>query len=366
MDLKDQLENLATQNRNYIEQGALETEQATKMALVAPFIKILGYDIFNPTEVVPEYSAELPGTKRGEKVDYAIKNNEEIIMLFECKNQRVDLNFAHRSQLHRYFHATSARIGVLTNGVTYWFFSDLEEDNIMDEAPFLIIDLLNIDQNLIPELKKLTKPSFDIETMLPVARELKYTRQIKRILANETKNPSEEFVRFFAKQVYQGKLTQKWVDYFTDTFKKAYRDFINEQISQRLQSVIDKPDEAEETKTEKIQSEVESKIERAEQDNDGIITTDEELRCYEIVRELLADLVEQERITYKDTRSYFNILLDGNTWRQICRFYLNYQSIKRLGLFDKEEEYKVEIVSIDDIQNYKAELKSALKKYLEK
>ncbi|MDR9403277.1 MAG: type I restriction enzyme HsdR N-terminal domain-containing protein, partial [Halothece sp. Uz-M2-17] len=122
------------------------------MALIAPFIQILGYNVFNPTEVIPEFSAELPGTKRGEKVDYAIKSDDRIIMLFECKNQRVDLNFAHRSQLHRYFHATSARIGVLTNGTTYWFFSDLEEDNKMGETPFLIIDLFNLDQNLIPEL----------------------------------------------------------------------------------------------------------------------------------------------------------------------------------------------------------------------
>jgi len=362
MDLKDQLANLASQAEQHIKNETLQTEEATKMALVAPFIQILGYNIFDPTEVIPEFSAELPGTKRGEKVDYAIKNDEQITILFECKNQKADLNLAHRSQLHRYFHATSARIGILTNGVQYWFFSDLEKDHVMDETPFLIIDLLNLDQNVIPELQKLTKSSFDIETMLPVARELKYTRQIKRILSNEFKYPSEEFVKYFAKQVYQGKLTQKWVDYFTDTFKRAFRDFINEQISERLQSVIDNSNETQPSQPNKNTNQENNNISK----NYEIATTDEELKGLEIVKQILANLIDKNRISYKDTKSYFNILLDNHKLQQICRLYFNYKSIKRLGLFDKEEEYKVEISSVDDIKNYERQLKQAVKKYLNK
>lgn len=365
MDLKDQLENLAEQAKEHIKNETLKTEEATKMALVAPFIQILGYNIFDPNEVIPEFSADLQGVKRGEKVDYAIRNNEKIAILFECKSQKEELSLPHTSQLHRYFHATSARIAILTNGVKYWFFSDLEQNNIMDDTPFLIFDLLNFDQNLVPELKKLTKNTFDMEKMLPVARELKYTRQIKRLLAEEMANPSEDLVKYFAKQVYQRKLTQQWVDYFTDTFKKAFRDFINEQISERLQSVIDKSNENYETESTQDEQ-YKNEEEKGESKKDGIVTTEEEIRGYQITQNVLADIIDKDRITYKDTKSYFYILLDKNSWRQICRLYLNYKSIKRLGLFDKEEEYQVNINSVDDIKKYENELKTAVRKYLKK
>jgi len=135
---------------------SLETEEATKNALIMPFIQALGYDIFNPQEVVPEFVADV-GTKKGEKVDYAIKQNGDVIILIECKQANANLNEANTNQLYRYFTTTKARIAILTNGVIYRFYSDLEEPNKMDQKPFLELDMTNIRDNLLDEVKKLSK-----------------------------------------------------------------------------------------------------------------------------------------------------------------------------------------------------------------
>ncbi|WP_300458870.1 type I restriction endonuclease [Desulfobacula sp.] len=143
----------------------LETEEATKNALIMPFIAALGYDVFNPKEVVPEFVAD-HGTKKGEKVDYAIIQENEVIILIECKQAKYNLCDANMSQLFRYFTVTKSRIAILTNGINYLFFSDLEAPNKMDSRPFLELDMLNLRKNLLAEVKKLGKEKFDLDRML--------------------------------------------------------------------------------------------------------------------------------------------------------------------------------------------------------
>ena len=165
-------------------------EEATENALVMPFINfILGYNPFEPSEVVPEFTADV-GDKKGEKVDYAIMKDGKPIILFECKKHGSLLDSGHASQLYRYFIGTKARFGILTNGIIYQFFTDLDKPNIMDEKPFWEFNLLESEEELIGELKKFTKPSFDIDEILTIANDLKYTREIKRLLSEEWNNPS--------------------------------------------------------------------------------------------------------------------------------------------------------------------------------
>src|SRR4051812_29387574 len=111
MDLIDQLKALSA--RLNTTKSLIQTEEATKNAMVMPFIQILGYNVFDPTEVTPELVADI-GTKKGEKVDYAILRDGRPIMLFECKRCGGELNINHAGQLFRYFHVTAARFGVLT------------------------------------------------------------------------------------------------------------------------------------------------------------------------------------------------------------------------------------------------------------
>ena len=219
------------------QQEHIETEEATKNAFILPFISALGYDVFDPIEVVPEFTADV-GIKKGEKVDYAVFKDGKLAMLFECKSCTTNLDDTHASQLFRYFSVTEARIAVLTNGIVYRFFSDLDNANQMDSRPFLEINLLDIQESLVAELKRLAKVSFNLEDMLSTASHLKYMREIRLLLEDQLREPSEEFVRFITGQVYSGRMTQAILEQFTVTTKRAFHQFINDQISKRLQSAL--------------------------------------------------------------------------------------------------------------------------------
>ncbi|HEY8396507.1 MAG TPA: type I restriction endonuclease, partial [Flavihumibacter sp.] len=142
----------------------INTEEATKNAFVLPFIQILGYDIFNPTEVIPEHICDI-GTKKWEKVDYVIKKDDNPIMIIECKHWKESVD-AHNSQLHRYYHVSKARFGVLTNGQIYNFYADLERPNIMDEKPFFTLDLSNLKDTSLSILAKFTKTGYNLDSIM--------------------------------------------------------------------------------------------------------------------------------------------------------------------------------------------------------
>ena len=219
MEFFEKLNSLASKIR---QQGAaIKTEEATKNAFVMPFINtVLGYDVFDPTEVTPEFVCDV-GTKKGEKIDYAILKEGEVQILVECKKIGEPLNINHASQLFRYFHVTNARISILTNGQVYKFFTDLDAPNKMDEKPFLELDLLDIDEHAVPELIKLTKSAFDVESIINSAGELKYVSQIKKEIAAQFSKPEDDFVKFFASRVYDGIITQRVREQFTELTRKA-------------------------------------------------------------------------------------------------------------------------------------------------
>jgi hypothetical protein len=213
MDFIDEVKALAA--RIAAAKDMVQTEEATKNAMVMPFIHLLGYNVFDPLEVTPELTADV-GTKKGEKVDYAILKDGKPIMLFECKKCGGDLNINHASQLFRYFHVTEARFGVLTNGLTYRFFTDLEQPNKMDEKPFFEFNFADFRDQDVEELKKFAKTAFDLENILTTANHLKYTRAIKNTLNDWMAEPPEDFVRLVSAEFLAGKHFKNTVkDQFT-------------------------------------------------------------------------------------------------------------------------------------------------------
>lgn len=334
----------------------LATEEATKNALVMPFIAALGYDVFNPQEVTPELNADV-GVKKGEKVDYAVKRDGEVIMLFECKSAGTNLSHANMSQLFRYFSVTKARIGVLTNGTEYRFFSDLEEPNKMDQRPFLILNLLNLREDHVAEVKKLTKDSFDLDRMLDAATDLKYLREISSVLNGQLEEPDAELVRFFYSQaVPNGRFTSAVREQFTPLVQRALQQLIRERVSDRLRSALEHED-----------APAEASDEEAEQDHvptgGGIETTEEEVEGFHIVKAICREVVDASRVVHRDTKSYMGILLDDNNRQPICRLRFNH-STKYLGTFDAEKnETKRPLESLDDIYKYAGELKRAAQQY---
>ncbi len=360
MDLIDRLRDLSGRKSEQIKY--LETEEATKNALVLPFISALGYNVFNPTEVVPEFTADV-GTKKGEKVDYAILQDGKPIMLFECKCAHTNLDKEHASQLYRYFSVTDARLGVLTNGVIYKFFSDLEEANKMDSRPFLEFNLLDVNEQVVEELKKFAKESFDLENILSTASDLKFTKGIKRILAEEWANPSEQFVRLFARRVYSGIMTQTVREQFALITKQAFHEFVRDRINERLKSALERETTAD---TEADTTQAGQAPEQADPvaKNTKIVTTDEEIEGFYIVKSIVREVVDAKRVFMRDTISYCGILLDDTNRKPICRLWFNAPENKFLGILDNnKQETKHSIEDVNDIYKFADDLKRRVKLY---
>ena len=205
MDFKDGILELGKKIEKY--KDRVVNEEMTKTAFILPFFDLLGYDTRNPFEFHAEFTADVADAK-GEKVDYAILIDDIPRILVEAKDCTNPLDKADK-QLMRYFNVTEAKIGILTNGIIYKFYTDLEQPNIMDSKPFLEINLLKIKDNEINELKKFFKSSFDIDTILNSAEELKYSNSIKKLLKSEFEEPSENFIMFILNEVYDGIKTQK-------------------------------------------------------------------------------------------------------------------------------------------------------------
>lgn len=352
MDFKDAIRQLADRILKHKE--LVQTEEATKHTFVMPFLQTLGYDVFNPLEVMPEYIADL-GIKKGEKVDYAILRDGEPVILIECKHSSVDLN-PHNSQLFRYFHTTRAKFSILTNGFESRFYSDLAEPNKMDEKPFFIFDIRDLRDNNIEELKKFHKNYFNHELIVSTANELKYISELKALLHSEVNNPSPEFVRLFARGVHSGVITQRLLEQFTELTKKSFQLYINDLITDRLKSaLIQEEDQTKEIAKEAAdQQEGEAKI----------ITTQEELDGYNIVRSIVRKAIPLSRIVPRDAQSYFAILVDNNNRKPLCRLYFNGNK-KHIAFFDvNKTEIKKEITTLDDIFQYADDLLESVKKYV--
>ena len=364
MEFEELLSAMSLKVRN--QRDAIQTEEATKNAFVMPFIStILGYDVFNPLEVVPEFTADV-GIKKGEKIDYAIMRDGEVQMLMECKKSTEPLKIENASQLYRYFAVTNARIAVLTNGQIYQFYTDLDAPNRMDAKPFLVLDLLDIDETLIPELKKLTKDVFDLDSIINAAGELKYVGQIKRTIAAQFKEPEEDWIRFFTTRVYDGAITQRVREQFAPLVNKAAKQFLNDQVNDRLKTALSATSFA---PAEVIADAGQVTSQPAAQDDldrdTELTTTLEELEGYQIVKAIACSEVKPQRVVHRDSKSYFAIILDDNNRKPIARLHFNGKSKKYLGLFDQEKnETRHEIESLDDIYQHAAHIRDAVRGYV--
>lgn len=337
----------------------IKTEEATKMSMVVPFFQLLGYDVFNPQEFCPEFTADV-GVKKGERVDYAIILNNEPTILIECKwcGEALD---KHGSQLFRYFNTTPAKFGILTNGLIYRFYTDLDEVNKMDLTPFLEINMLDLKENLVSELKKFCKNSFDKDSIFSTASELKYTNLIKDLLKKELESPSESFVRLIISDIYDGQKNQKVIEKFTPIVKKSFASFINEIMNQKITSVLNSNSETDSAnEADKVDESDEPVAEESK-----IITTQAEIESFFIIRGILAGTVNVEDVVYRDTESYFGILYKDNNRKPICRLNLDAKR-KQLLIPDESKNFeRIYIDSLNDIYNYRDKLIDVVKRYVQ-
>lgn len=339
--------------------GRITTEEATKTSIIMPFFQLLGYDVFNPQEFLPEFTADV-GIKKGEKVDYAIIRDDKPAILIEAKWCGENLD-KHDSQLFRYFGTTSAKFAILTNGIIYRFFTDLEEQNKMDAKPFLEFNILDIKESYVTELKKFHKDSFDVETIFNTASELKYANIIRQFMSQQLKNPTDNFVKYILGEIYSGVRTQSVIEKFRDIVRKSLNQFVNELMNDKITSAL-------KTSNEDIQevkpAEETQKPAEPQPEQQKVITTVEELEGYFIVKHILSDIVPRDKVTHKDTESYFGILYDNNSWKWICRLKLDGPKKFIYMPDEKKNSVKYPVEKLDDIYKYKNELINVVKRYV--
>jgi predicted type IV restriction endonuclease len=345
--LKDALKSLGTRIETLA--PSITNEEQTKNAFIMPFFQTLGYDVFNPLEFVPEFTADV-GIKKGEKVDYAMVIDGAPQILIECKSINENLT-NHDSQLFRYFGTTSSKFGLLTNGKEYRFYTDLDEQNKMDSTPFLTVDLTNIKDNQFLELAKFHKENFDVDKISSSAAELKYLNNLKLFLSENLNEPTESFITYLVSQIYDGIKTKSTLEKFSPIIKKGFNQFITERVNEKLSAALNT---SVETKTLDTTEEIQEVVQ-----DDGIITTPEELEAFTVFKVASKDFIDPSRLYYRDTKSYFGILIDDNNRKWVFRFY---QKATK-NLIEIRDSGTFEIETPIDIAMYQDKIKQAIENY---
>lgn len=329
-----------------------QTEEATKNAVILPFLRCLGFDVFDPTQVIPEYVADV-GTKKGEKIDYAVKIDDRIEYLVEAKSITTSLRGAQYSQLFRYFHTLDAKIAILTNGLEFWFFSDIDTPNRLDQAPFFKFGLLAYDDNDLKELERFHKKNFDIESIRQAASSLRYLKSAMAYIKSQWEEPDKEFVRLVAKSFYESSVTGAVIDNLTPIVKRAFDDLFRQRVRARINVALD--EENSDTESSAASGEPVQEIE----------TTEEELQGFLIVRAIAAEAAPVDRIAARDARSYFAILFDDNNRKPVARLHFNGKT-KYVTLFDENKnESRHDIDRLEDIYACAPEIRSVVHHYVE-
>lgn len=343
MSFKEDVADLA--KRALSAQTIAQTEEATKNAVVMPFLRVLGFDVFDPAQVVPEFVADI-GIKKGEKIDYAVKIGGKLEYLVEAKSISTNLRDAEYSQLFRYFNAADANIAILTNGLNFWFFTDLDASNKMDQSPFFKFDLLSYDDNDIKELEKFHKDHFSIENVQSAAASLKYLRGAMSYIEKQWASPDEDFTRFIAKEFYDGKLTATVVDTLKPIIKRAFDDLFRQRAKQRI-------DVAFEGAEETLPTVDETKVE----------TTPDELRGFMIVQAIAAEVTSVTRIVIRDAQSYCAVLFDDNNRKPIIRLHFNGKS-KFVTIFNATKEgVRHDIERVEDLFSLREPIRAVIQSY---
>ena len=351
MTFIDEVRTRSARFRNRIDH--LETEEATKTSLVLPFIAMLGYDTYDPREVVPEYTADV-GIRRGEKVDYALIRDGKPSILIECKKYGSSLEFKEISQLHRYFGVTETRIGILTDGITYRFFSDLADLNVMDQEPFFEFNMLDFNESDVAELQRYTNSTFDVGDIVEAARELKYTTQIKRVLDEEFNSPSQELVSLIARRAY-GRISPSIRRKFEELASSAFTQFIRERVNARIRSALEPAEDRG----------AQDAVVTEQEDAEAPEFTDMEQEALYVIKAILRDMVDVRRVGLRATQTYCNVLLDDNIRRRVCILRLRTSDTLRIGLLDAARQETIEQLSdLDGLYAHADSLRAAAQRLL--
>lgn len=289
------------------------TEETTKQALILPLLDILGFSPFDPMRVKAEYGADFPGAKANERVDYALFCHDVPVMFIEAKTYGEKLT-NHSPQLARYFNATpEVTIGAITNGQEWRFFTDLNNKNVMDTEPFLMVDFSSLDESQIGRLYRFRHDEFQPDALRTLAEESIYLAAFKEVVTGSVLECDQDFVRFVAgKSTVQRTLTAKFMEMITPIVKQA----VAQSMSERVASSLSAPKQI--VPIEPMPPAADPMADHIDPTNPRIVTTYAERRLIEVLLDILG---ENSGIVPKDTESYFAALYQGKVNRWLLRYY---------------------------------------------
>ena len=356
MDFSQKVADLAARSKHAFKHAL--TEEATKTAVVLPFIQALGFDVFNLEEVTPEFIADV-GIKKGEKIDFAIRADGKVAILIEVKPISMSLGSAQYSQLFRYFSTVEVRLAILINGREVWFFSDIDEKNKMDKKPFFVFDLQSYDERQVLELSRFQKSHFDIDAILEAASNLKYVKSAAAFLTKQLANPDDDFSRLVARHIYDGSLTKGVMEVLKPAIQAALDEVIRNRIQEKLNVTFSKESTPIDTAQDKRAGEIGSAP------DSEIITTEEETLAFLMIRAIAARVASIDRVTMRDAKSYCSVFVDDNNRKPVCRFYFNTKTMKSIGIFSPtKEETRHIIETVSDVYKFASEIEQTIASYL--
>ncbi len=291
------------------------TEETTKQALILPLLDILGFSPFDPLRVKAEYSADFPGAKVNERVDYSLFCHGVPVMFIEAKAYGEKLS-NHSPQLSRYFNATpEVTIGAITNGQEWRFFTDLNNKNVMDVEPFLVVDFIGLDESQVGRLYRFRHDEFQPDALRTLAEESIYLEAFKDVVRNSVLECDQDFVRYVAgKSTIQRTLTAKFLEIITPIVKQA----VAQSMSERVADSLSAPKPAAPVEVVAPVAAPDQFADQIDPANPRIVTTYAERRMIEIVLDVLGEGTE---IAPKDTESYFAVLYQGKVNRWLLRYF---------------------------------------------
>lgn len=301
------------------------TEETTKQALILPLLDILGFSPFDPTRVKAEYGADFPGVKSSERVDYALFCHGVPVMFIEAKAHAENLS-NHSPQLSRYFNATpEVTIGAITNGREWRFFTDLNNKNMMDAAPFLTVDFERMDVTLLPRLHRFRHDEFKPDALRTLAEETVYLNAFTNVISQSLREPDVEFVKYVAgradvQRQFNARFLEGIAPIVKHAVERAVSNMVVSGLSARVEAVA-APTPIAESMTLPASND-DPRADVVDPENTRIVTTYAERRLFEMVQGILGDGAE---VFAKDTESYYSVLYQN----KVNRWLLRYQADKR-------------------------------------
>jgi hypothetical protein len=336
--MKEELQKILMVYKNH--KNDISNEAQSKKYIIDPILKILGFDTNNINDVICEFTSDIAG-KKGEKIDYALKVNNQISILIECKHHDNKLENKEKAQLERYFgckDVKDVKIAILTNGIIWKFYSSKDTKNL-DNEPFYVFNLEN--EKTYKKLNLFTKKDFNEDFIIDEAKKLQYIQQINDFSAeSDTENLKSIFecIQKIFNFDFGGRLTANRIKELEKCLYDARKSFLTDYVMHKI-----------------------TKDQTQDNDCNSIDFTKEELETFEFIKSILRDTIPEDKLELRNLKGLGrSCILFDSTQRKPVLFLDFMEKPFKISI---GKNIAFEITNIFDIHKYAKEIIDLVKSY---